>query len=325
MSLSVLKRCAAIIVAAAAGLAGAQDYPTKPIVMVVPFAAGGPTDTLGRNLAEQMGKNLKRQVIIENTGGAGGTIGVNKVAKAKPDGYMVLLHHIGMSTAPALYRSLPFNPLNDFEFIGQVADVPMTLLAKKNLAPNNFTEFVTYLKANKEKMTYGNAGIGAASHLCGLLLMSTLQTDVQTVAYKGTAPAMTDLLGGQIDFMCDQTTNTTGHIQSKAVKVYGVTSAKRVPSLADIPTLQEQGLKGFDVVVWHGIYAPKGTPKPVLDRLNSSLRAAIQDSSFKEAMAKLGSTPVSLDKATPDGLRNHLKAEIDRWTPIIRKAGIYAD
>lgn len=325
MSLSVLKRCTAVIVAAAAGLAGAQDYPTKPIVMVVPFAAGGPTDTLGRNLAEQMSKNLKRQVIIENTGGAGGTIGVNKVAKAKPDGYMVLLHHIGMSTAPALYRSLPFNPLNDFEFVGQVADVPMTLLAKKNLAPNNFNEFVTYLKANKEKMTYGNAGLGAASHLCGLLLMSTLQTDVQTVAYKGTAPAITDLLGGQIDFMCDQTTNTTGHIQSKAVKVYGVTSAKRVPSLADVPTLQEQGLKGFEVVVWHGLYAPKGTPKPVLDRLNSSLRAAIQENSFKEALAKLGSTPVSLDKATPDGLRNHLKAEIDRWTPIIKKAGIYAD
>ncbi|HEY0337795.1 MAG TPA: tripartite tricarboxylate transporter substrate-binding protein [Burkholderiales bacterium] len=303
----------------------AQDYPSKPIVMVVPFAAGGPTDTLGRNLAEGMTKALKRQVIIDNTVGAGGTIGANKVAKAKPDGYFVLLHHIGMSTAPGLYRNLSFNPLTDFEYVGQVADVPMTLLAKKTLPPNNFQEFVGYLKQNKAKMTYGNAGIGAASHLCGLLLLSALETDVQTVAYKGTGPAMTDLLGGQIDFMCDQTTNTTGHIQAKAVKVYGVTSAKRVPSLPDIPTLQEQGLKNFEVVVWHGIYAPKGTPKPVLDRLNAALKASIQEPAFKESMAKLGATPVSIDKATPEALRTHLKAEIDRWTPIIKKAGVYAD
>jgi tripartite-type tricarboxylate transporter receptor subunit TctC len=325
MASRILKSFAILAGMTAASLAAAQDYPSKPVVMVVPFAAGGPTDTLGRNLAEQMSKSLKRQVIIDNTVGAGGTIGSNKVAKAKPDGYLILLHHIGMSTAPGLYRSLPFNPMTDYEYVGQVADVPMTVLAKKNLPPNNFKEFVTYLKANKSKMTYGNAGIGAASHLCGLLLLSALETDVQTVAYKGTGPAMTDLLGGQIDFMCDQTTNTTGQIQAHSVKVYGVTSAKRVPSLPDIPTLQEQGLKGFEVVVWHGIYAPKGTPKPVLDKLNAALRAAIQEQGFKDAMAKLGAAPVSLDKATPDALRNHLKAEIDRWTPIIKKAGIYAD
>ncbi len=320
-----MKSFFALAFAAAATAAAAQDYPTKPVVMVVPFAAGGPTDIVGRTLAEGMSKELKRQVIIDNTVGAGGTVGANKVAKAKPDGYMILLHHIGMSTAPALYRTLPYNPLTDFEYIGQVADVPMTLLAKKTLPPNNFQEFVAYLKQNKDKMTYGNAGLGAASHLCGLLLMSALETDVQTVAYKGTGPAMTDLLGGQIDFMCDQTTNTTGHIQSKSVKVYGVTSAKRVPSLSDIPTLQEQGLKNFEVVVWQGLYAPKGTPKPVLDKLNAALKSAIQQASFKESMNKLGATPVSLDKATPDGLRNHLKSETTRWTPIIKKAGIYAD
>jgi tripartite-type tricarboxylate transporter receptor subunit TctC len=324
MHKSIVAAFSALVLTLSAG-APAQDYPSKPIVMVVPFAAGGPTDTLGRNLAEGMSKALKRQVIIDNTVGAGGTIGANKVAKAKADGYMVLLHHIGMSTSPALYRNLPFNPLTDFEYVGQVADVPMTLLAKKTLPPNNFQEFVAYLKQNKSKMTYGNAGIGAASHLCGLLLLSALETDVQTVAYKGTGPAMTDLLGGQIDFMCDQTTNTTGHIQAKSVKVYGVTSAKRVPSLPDIPTLQEQGLKNFEVVVWHGIYAPKGTPKPVLDRLNGALRTAIQEASFKDSMAKLGATSVPLDKATPEALRTHLKAEIDRWTPIIKKAGVYAD
>ena len=293
--------------------------------MVVPFAAGGPTDTLARNLAQSMTKSLKQQILIDNTVGAGGTIGANKVAKARPDGYMILLAHIGMSTAPALYRKLPFNPLTDYEYVGQVADVPMTLLAKKALPPDNFKDFVAYLKQNKAKMTYGNAGLGAASHLRGLLLLSALEADVQTVAYKGTAPAMTDLLGGQIDFMCDQTTNTTGQIEAKSVKAYGVTSAKRVPSLPNIPTLQEQGLKNFEVVVWHGIYAPKGTPKPVLDKLNAALRAAVQDAAFKDALAKLGSTPAPLDKATPESLHTHLKAEIDRWGPIIKKAGVYAD
>ncbi|MGE5522069.1 MAG: tripartite tricarboxylate transporter substrate binding protein BugD [Rhodospirillaceae bacterium] len=314
----------AMLLSAAVG-AGAQEYPTRQIVMVIPFAAGGPTDTVGRHVAQLMTKSLKQQVIVENTAGAGGTIASNKVAKAKADGYTILLHHIGMSTAPALYRHLPFNPLTDFEYIGQVADVPMTLIAGKKLPPNNFKEFLAYLKQNHAKMTYGNAGLGAASHLCGLLFMSALNIDVQTVSYKGTAPAMTDVIGGQIDFMCDQTTNTTGHIQQGLVKAYGVTSAKRVPSLPNLPTLQEQGLKGFEVVVWHGIYAPKGTPKAVLDKLNAALKAAVTDPSFKEAMEKLGSAPVPVEKVTPAALQKHLKAEIDKWTPIIQKAGQFAD
>jgi len=201
----------------------------------------------------------------------------------------------------------------------------MTVIAKKTLPPDNFKDFIPYLKQNKAKLSYGNAGLGAASHLCGLLLMSSLESDVQTIPYQGTAPAITALLGGQIDFMCDQTTNTTAHILSGGVKVYGVTSGKRVPSLANVPTLQEQGLKGFDVVVWHGLYAPKGTPKPVLDRLNAALRTTIQDPSFRDSLAKLGATVAPLDKVTPDGLQKHLAAEIDRWGPIIKKAGIYAD
>jgi tripartite-type tricarboxylate transporter receptor subunit TctC len=309
----------------AATTAGAQEYPTKPVVVVIPFAAGGPTDTLGRHLAAVMSKSLKQQVLIDNTVGAGGTIAAGKVARAKPDGYMILLAHIGMSTAPALYRKLAFNPLADFEYIGQVADVPMTVIAKKDLPPENFKDFIPYVKQNKAKLNYGNAGLGAASHLCGLLLLSSLQTDVTTVPFNGTGPAMTALLGGQIDFMCDQTTNTTGQIMAGGVKVYGVTSPKRVPSLPNVPTLQEQGLKGFEVVVWHGLYAPKGTPKPVLDKLNAALKTAIQDGSFKEGLAKLGATPVTADKATPESLQKHLKAEIDRWGPIIKKAGVYAD
>ena len=311
-----------LIVAAAAG---AQEYPTKPVVVVVPFAAGGPTDTLGRHLAAVMSKSLKQQVLIDNTVGAGGTIAAGKVARAKPDGYMVLLAHIGMSTAPALYRKLAFNPLTDFEYIGQIADVPMTVIARKNLPPDNFKDFIPYVKQNKSKLNYGNAGLGAASHLCGLLLLSALEADVQTVPFNGTGPAMTALLGGQIDFMCDQTTNTTGQILAGGVKVYGVTSAKRIASLPQVPSLAEQGLKGFEVVVWHGLYAPKGTPKPVLDKLNAALKVAVQDASFKEGLAKLGAAPVSADKATPDSLQKHLKAEIDRWGPVIKKAGIYAD
>ena len=324
MSSRIAARCAALAFAAAATVA-AQDYPTKPVVVVIPFAAGGPTDTLGRHLGASMSKTLKQQVLVDNTVGAGGTIAAGKVAKAKPDGYMVLLHHIGMSTAPALYRKLAFNPLTDFEYVGQVADVPMTVIAKKTLPPDNFKDFIPYVKQNKATLNYGNAGLGAASHLCGLLLMSALETDVTTVPFNGTGPAIAALLGGQIDFMCDQTTNTTGQIMGGGVKVYGVTSAKRVPSLPQVPTLQEQGMKGFEVVVWHGIYAPKGTPKPVIDKLNAALKVAVQDPQFKDALAKLGSVPVPVDKVTPESLQKQLTSEINKWGPIIKKAGIYAD
>jgi len=310
--------------AAAAGVC-AQDYPNKQLVVVVPFAAGGPTDTLARNLGVTLTNSLKQQVIIDNAGGAGGTIGINKVAKARNDGYTLLLMHIGMSTSPALYRKLPYDTMNDFEFIGQVADVPMTMLGKKALPPNNLKELLPYLRANKDKLTYANAGLGAASHLCGLLFMSQNEIDLTTVPYKGTAPAMTDLIGGQIDLMCDQTTNTTQQINAGTVKVYGVTSAQRVPSLKDVPTLAEQGMKGFEVVVWHGLYAPKGTPKPILDKLVASLQAAVQDATFTSRLADLGAVPVPVAKANPEALRTHLQAEIKKWDPIIKKAGQYAD
>jgi tripartite-type tricarboxylate transporter receptor subunit TctC len=323
--LRALWRAVPALLVAVAGLASAQDYPTKSITVVVPFAAGGPTDTLARNLGVVMGPLLKQQIVIDNSAGAGGTIAATKVAKAKPDGYTLLLAHIGMSTAPALYRKLPFDPLNDFEYIGQIADVPMTLVANRNVPANNFKEFLAYAKANKDKLNYANAGLGAASHLCGLLFMSAIGTDFNTVPYKGTAPAMTDLIGGQVQFMCDQTTNTTQQIKSGTVKVFGVTSKQRVPSLKEIPTIAEQGLPNFEVAVWHGLYAPKGTPKPVIDKLVAALQTAVQEQTFRVRLADLGAEPVSKDKATPEGLRNHLKAEIDKWGPIIKKAGQYAD
>jgi len=314
-------------IAAFAAVTGvyAQGYPTKPVYLYIPFAAGGPTDTLGRNLAQVMGKSLTQQVIVENVVGAGGTIAAARAAKAAPDGYTVLLHHIGMSTAPSLYRTLTFDPLKDFEYIGEVADVPMTLIARGNFPAANFTEFLAYLKANKDKLSYANAGLGAASHLCGLLFMTAIQTDFVTVPYKGTGPAMNDLLGGQVDFMCDQTTNTTGQITGGKVKVFGVTSRNRVPSLPDVPTLAEQGLKDFEVVVWHGLYVPKGTPKAALDRLNAALQDSIKDADFKANLAKLGAEPVSADRARPEALRKFLAAEIAKWGPIIKKAGQYAD
>jgi len=303
----------------------AQDYPAKPIVIVVPAAPGGPTDTLTRVLAAAMGNAMKQQFVIENAGGAGGIIGIGKAAKARPDGYTLLLYHIGMSTAPALYRKLPYDTLNDFDYIGQVADVPMTLVAKKAMSPSSFAEFLAYIKANRQQVTYAQAGTGSASYLCGLLLMTTIDTQFTQVPYKGTGPAMNDLVGGQVDFMCDQTTNTVPQIKAGNVKVYGVTTPARLASLPDIPTLDEQGLKGFSLVVWNGLFAPRGTPKAALDKLNAALQAAVQDPAFKARLAELGAEPVPPAKATPASLGTLLKSEIDKWTPIIRKSGVYAD
>ena len=240
---------------------GAQDYPTKVITMVVPFAAGGPTDTVARLIAVPMSNTLKQQVIVENVLGAGGTIAANRVAKAASDGYTILIHHIGMATAPALYRKLPFNPITDLEPIGLINEVPMTLVAKQDFPPKDLKELIAYVKANKDKVNYANAGIGAASHLCGMLFMSAIQTEVTTVPYNGTGPAMNDLLGGQVDFMCDQTTNTTSQIKAGKIKVYGATTKKRLPSLPNVPTMDEAGLKGFEVTVWHGSVCAEGHTK----------------------------------------------------------------
>jgi tripartite-type tricarboxylate transporter receptor subunit TctC len=303
----------------------AQDYPNKVITMVVPFAAGGPTDTVARLIAAPQSKTLKQQLIVENVLGAGGTIAANRVAKASADGYTILIHHIGMATAPALYRKLPFNPITDFEPIGLINEVPMTLVAKKDFPAKDLKELIAYVKANKDKVNYANAGLGAASHLCGMLFMSAIQTEVTTVPYNGTGPAMNDLLGGQVDLMCDQTTNTTSQIKAGKIKVYGVTTKKRVPSLPNVPTMDEAGLPGFEVTVWHGLYAPKGTPKPVIDKLTKALQVALKDDNVKLRFAELGTEPVAENRATPAALGAHLKAEIDKWTPIIKKAGVYAD
>jgi len=310
---------------ALSGAAAAQQYPTRNLNMVVPYAAGGPTDTVARVVAQAMGKPLGHTVIVENRPSAGGILGPEYVKNAKPDGYTILIHHIGMATTPTLYRNLRYNPLTDFEYIGLINEVPMVIVAKSTMPAKDLKEFLAYIKANKDKVSYANAGIGAASHLCGMLFMSAIQTDFLTVPYKGTAPAMNDLLGGQVDFMCDQTTSTTSQIKSGKVKVYGITSAQRVSSLPDVPTLQEQGLKGADVGIWHGLYAPKGTPKPVLDKLVSSMQEALRDPTVRQRFTDLGAVTYGPERQTPAALEAHLKAEIAKWAPLIKKAGQYAD
>ena len=321
----MITRILPIALTAFAAAASAQQYPTKNINMLVPYAAGGPTDTVARVTAQAMGKPLGQTMIVENKPSAGGILAPEQVKNAKPDGYTILIHHIGMATTPALYRQLRFNPLTDFEYIGLINDVPMTVIANDKVPAKDFKEFLAYIKANKGKVSYANAGIGAASHLCGMLFMSAIQTDLLTVPYKGTAPAMNDLLGGQVTFMCDQTTNTTSQIKSGKVKAFAVTSKKRVPSLPDIPTLDELGLKGFEVGIWHGLYAPKGTPKPVLDKLVASLQEALKDETVKKRFADLGAETAPVSQQNPAALQKHLKAEIDKWGPLIKKAGVYAD
>ena len=303
----------------------AQNYPNKVIPMIVPFAGGGPTDTVARLISAPMTKVLKQQVIVENVGGAGGTIAAARVARAEPDGYTILIHHIGQSTAPALYRKLTYKPTEAFEPIGLINEVPMTLVARHDFPAKDLKELVAYVKANKDKVSYANAGLGAASHLCGMLFMTAIETDITTIPYKGTAPAMNDLLGGQVDFMCDQTTNTTSQIKAGKIRVYAVTTKKRVPSLPKVPTALEAGLPNFEVAVWHGLYAPKGTPKAVVDKLTNALQAALKDSNVKLRFAELGTEPVAQSRATPEALRAQLQSETDKWGPIIKKAGVYAD
>jgi tripartite-type tricarboxylate transporter receptor subunit TctC len=282
---------------------------------------------VARDLAEAMRKPLGTTVVVENVAGAGGTIGANKVAKAANDGYTVLLHHIGMATSPALYRKMPYNTTDDFEYLGMVNDVPMTLIGRPTLPANNYKELMTWIDQNKGKINLANAGLGAASHLCGLMFQSAIKVDMTTVPYKGTAPALNDLMGGQVDLLCDQTTNTSGQIEGKTVKAYAVTTAKRLttPALKGLPTLQESGLKDFNVTIWHGMYAPKGTPADVTAKINAALKTALKDPEFVKKQEALGAVVVT-DKRT-DGAehKKFVAAEIAKWGPVIQAAGVYAD
>ena len=323
-----MKKLVVAAAALSAILAFADTYPTKPITIVVPFTAGGPTDRVARDLAEAMRKPLGGvSILVDNAAGAGGSIGANKVSKAAPDGYTLLLHHIGMATMPTLVRNIPFKVESDFEYLGAINDVPMTLIGRPSLPAKNYKELATWIEQNKGKINLGNAGIGSASHLCGLLFQNALGVEMTTVPYKGTAPAMTDLIGGQIDFMCDQTTNTSSQIEAKKVIAYAVTTAKPLttPALKDLPTLQASGLKGFEVTIWHGLYAPKGTPADVLVKLNGALKLALKDVDFIKKQEGLGAVVVSDKRMEPAEHKKFVAAEIAKWSPIIKAAGVYAD
>jgi tripartite-type tricarboxylate transporter receptor subunit TctC len=322
-----MKHALLAVVAAFSATAAFAEYPEKPVTIVVPFTAGGPTDKVARDLAEALRTPLKGTIIIENVGGAGGTLGATKVAKAAPDGYTLLLAHAGLSTAPALYRNLQYKTLEDFEYLGMINEVPMTLVAKPTMPANTYPELVKWLEANKGKVNLANAGLGSASHLCGLMLQSATKIEMQTVPYKGTAPAMTDLIGGQVDLMCDQTTNTTSQIEAGKIKAYAVTSKSRLttPALAKLPTLDESGLKGFNVTIWHALYAPKGTPKAVLDKVNAALKLALKDAEFVKREQALGAVIISDSRVNPAEHKKFVESEINKWGPVIKAAGQYAD
>jgi tripartite-type tricarboxylate transporter receptor subunit TctC len=323
-----MKKLFTALAAASTLVAFADTYPSKPISIVVPFSAGGPTDRVARDLAEAMRKPMGGiSILVDNAAGAGGSIGANKVAKAAPDGYTLLLHHIGMATMPTLVRNIPFKVESDFEYVGMVNDVPMTLIGRPSLPAKNYKELTVWIGQNKGKINLGNAGVGSASHLCGLMFQNALGVDMTTVPYKGTAPAMTDLIGGQIDFMCDQTTNTSTQIEAKKVQAYAVTSSKPLttPALKDLPTLQDMGLKGFEVTIWHGLYAPKGTPADVVAKINAALKVALKDADFIKKQEGLGAVVVSDKRMEPAEHKKFVAAEIAKWSPVIKAAGVYAD
>ena len=308
----------------------AQDYPAanKTITFVLPYAAGGPTDKAARDLAQSMSKAMGgHSIVIDNAAGASGSIGANKVAKAAPDGYTLLFTHIAQATLPSFFRNLPYNVEKDFEYLGLVSENPMNLIGRPSLPANNMAELVSWINANKGKINISNAGPGSASHLCGMLFQSTLKVDMTSVPYKGTAPAMTDLIGGQVDLMCDQTTTTIPQIEGKKVKSFAVTTPTRLssPVLKDMPTMQEAGLKDFTVTIWQGLYAPKGTPAAVLKKLNDALKVAVKDPEFIRKQDAGGASVINDARNDPAGHKAFVMAEVAKWAPIIKAAGVYAD
>ena len=316
-----LPLAAGLFAVAGAPQALAQAYPSRPITLIVPAAAGGPTDAMARMIAESMGRTLNTQVVVENVGGAAGTIGMARVAKAPADGYMVSVWHIAQATAPTLYDNLRYNVINDFDSIGRIADVPMTIVGKANLEPKNATELIAWVKQKNKAATYAHAGVGSAAHLCSLMFMSALNVQMTGVSYRGTGPAMTDLLGGQIDLLCDQTTTTAAQIKEGKIKGYAATTRQRLAVLPDLPTLDEAGLKDFEVTAWHAMWAPRGLPAEVSKRLTDALQAALKDPKVTTRLVALGAVPVPLLEATPEALAAHLKAEVAKWSPVIKASG----
>jgi len=298
-----------------------QGYPARSVTVVVPAAAGGPTDAVARMIAESMSRSLGQQVVVENVGGAAGTIAMARVAKAPSDGYTLAVWHIAQAIAPALYDNLRYHVIDDFDSIGRITDVPMTIVGKANLEPKTAAQLIAWVRQKQDAVTYAHGGVGSAAHLCSLLFMDALKIKMTAVSYRGTGPAMTDLLGGVFDLMCDQSTTTTNQIREGKIKGYAATTKARLTVLPDLPTLDEAGLKGFEVTAWHAMWAPKGLPADVVAKLNSALQAALKDPKVIERLAALGTEPVPLEFATPAALKSHLTAEVAKWSPVIKASG----
>lgn len=321
---SVLSALSAVLLALSVqGAALAQaDFPSKSVTMVVPFPPAGSTDVIGRLLAQTMGKHLGQSVLVENVGGAGGTIGSAKVARAAGDGYTLLFNNMAQASAPSLYAKLPFDPLVDFEPVGPLVEVPMILVARKNFPGDSLQSVFEYAKANPGKLNFATAGVGATTHLCEVLLQFSTGLKWTAVPYKGTGPALNDLLGGQVDVICDQPASTLGHIKSGNLKPIAVATKVRLKSLPEVPTFEESGMPGFQLAVWHGLYASKGTPKPVIDKLSAALRQSLADPTFTQRLQEMSGLVVPPEQATPDALRQLLRSEVERWRNALRSAGV---
>ncbi len=300
-----------------------QPFPQRPITLVVPFSAGGTTDIIARIMADDMSRTLGQQVVIENTVGAGGTVGAGRVQKATPDGYTLLMGNLGTQAASVgLYPKLSYDPRTDFEPIINAAATPMLVVGKKDLPVKDFREFISYVKANAAKLNYGTGGVGATSHLTCLFLDALLDAKPQHVPFRGSGPALNALLSGQIDYVCDQTVAVVPQVQAGEVKGLVVAVKNRLAVVPDVPTSAEQGLPEFQATGWNAMFAPKGTPKPVVDRLNEAGRAALADEGVRKRLLELGAELPDAIGQTPQALAELVRTEIDKWVPIIRKAGV---
>ena len=322
MSIRFVRSALALMLAATALHVSAQDFPNRAITMVMPYAAGGPGDTITRVFAGAMQKHLGQQIVVDNTAGASGSIGTAKVARARPDGYTLLMIHVSHATNVAMYKGLPYHPVDDFEPIGRATSGPMVIVTRTDCPARNLNEFVAYVKANGPKVSLAHAGVGSASHLCGLMMMNALNVKLNEIPYKGTGPALNDLMGGQVDILCDQTSGTVPSVKGGKIKAYASAGKARLPQLPEVPAITEAGVEGFDINISFGLYAPKGTPKPVLDQLTSALQKSVTDPEVRQRLEGMGISAVSVDQARPEALRNHLKNEIDTLGGLLIKAGV---
>ncbi len=317
-----------LLAACAAGLAlsaGAQDFPNRPLTMVMPYAPGGPGDAITRVFAGAFQRILGQQVVVENPAGASGTVGTTRVARAKPDGYTLLMIHVSHATNVAMFKNLPYDPVADFEPIGSATSGPMLIAARSGFPAKDLPEFITYVRANAPKISLAHAGVGSASHLCGLMMQSVLGVKFNEIPYRGTGPALNDLMGGQVDLLCDQTSGTVPSIKGGKIKAYAAAGRSRLPQLPELPAISEAGVQGFDINISFGLYAPKGTPRPVIDTLTATLQKAVADPEVRQRLDTMGVSAVPAERARPEALRAHLRQEIEVLGGLLVRAGVKPD